>query len=98
MTIIKVTYKDNDKGVEFIHVPKTELLILQTLSSDKLSAPQITRKSASKISVNGVYTLLNRLIERGLVKREEGVIQVQDISHKRVYYERAFKEMEIEEK
>jgi DNA-binding PadR family transcriptional regulator len=75
MPTIKVTYKDRGKGVATVHVPEAEFLILQTISTEKMTAPQITRKPASTISLNGVYTLLKRLERRGLIEREEGSLE-----------------------
>lgn len=93
MPTIQVTYKDLGKGVATIHVPYAELLILHVLSDEKLTAPQIVRRSEAKISLNGVYSLLKRLMGRGLINREEGSVQVLDISLRYIYYSRSFSDM-----
>ena len=90
MPTVKVFYKDRGKGVATVHVPAAELLILQTLAAQRLTAREIARKSPHKISVNGVYTLLNRLKERGLVERQEGSVEILDLSLRRVYYVTTF--------
>jgi DNA-binding PadR family transcriptional regulator len=91
---IKVTYKDRSRGVATVHVPQAELLILNTLSDQKLTAAQLVRQGGQKIPLGGVYTSLNRLSKRGLVVSEESSIQAHDISLKRVYYVTTFDTVE----
>lgn len=72
-----------------VKVPDTEYRILQILDEHRagLHAPAIARASQGDITVKVVYTLLKRLLARGLVQRRDEFAQVDDIEVKRVYYQ-----------
>jgi DNA-binding MarR family transcriptional regulator len=70
-----------------IKVPESEYLILCVLNIiGKSHAPAISRASKGGIPVGGVYNLLKRLEQRGLVTREEGLIPFGDVNIRRVLY------------
>lgn len=69
-------------------VPATELLVLKTLATFKesVAVSQIAKALNEQISDASLYTLLKRLQKRGLVSREDAVVEVFGRSVQRVLW------------
>lgn len=78
-----------DSSDNRVKVPDTEYLIL-TILKDRvtgLPAPNIADASNGEISVESVYTLLKRMVKRGVLERKEEELKVADFAHiKRICY------------
>lgn len=74
-------------NVERIKVPDAERRVLEILSHNPgMHAPAIARASNDEISIDSIYNLLKRLFKRGLVEKQEALVEVGDLKIKRVLY------------
>jgi DNA-binding PadR family transcriptional regulator len=96
MAVIEIKKNGENKKVP---VPETELLVLQALSSfEKATVQKIKEKLAEsnkEISEASLYSLLNRLEQRGLVKYKFEKVAPELVSITRKFYRKNFDEMTI---
>lgn len=94
--LLKIHRKGNPEGeFEFVKVTETEYHILVVLGQRKVYAYGIYKRSNGTISLNGLYTMLNRMKEKCLVATEkEGQICEFCGSGSKVLYQVVFDFME----
>jgi hypothetical protein len=71
-----------------VKVPDAEFRVLEILSasSSGMTGPSIARASNGDITINSVYTLLKRMVVRGVAVRFEIAVQIMDVEEKRICY------------
>ena len=89
--VLVVHMKGDPEGeMREIVCPKAEYLVLIVLCNDKLTAPEIARRSETRLTIASTYKLLHRLQERGIVCREDVVVDVMGALLNRVVNSVAF--------
>lgn len=95
MTTIRVHLKGTSpRKIKEFRCPKSEKEILKVLLGKKMKGIEICRKSKRKIRLLGIYTLLARLIKRGLIIKKITVIKVLDSQSKQSIYSTTFDRIE----